>query len=186
MEAVEDPIGVIVGLITERDPSLDRAVIVKMAEGVVGGRSKRRRVAQALLDNPGVLADGRSPAPRAVADLLIALRAAGAVDSSPPACAERGRHLRTYQRRGEDWYCAVCGPAREPRAACGHVDLALGGEVQAAGDVIIEGGQVTRLTNNSGHYRPCGDGPMSAAISAFGTQGGFVVDPAVYLEVPFP
>jgi hypothetical protein len=120
-EALEDPIGVIVGLVARRDPALDRAMIAKVAEDVAGGRAKRRRVAQALLDNPSVLADGRSPAPRAVADLLIALRAAGAAGISPPACAECGKHLRTYQRRGEDWYCAVCGPAREPCAACGQL-----------------------------------------------------------------
>jgi hypothetical protein len=73
-EALADPIGVIVGLVTGREPSLDRTVIAKVTEDVAGGRSKRRRLAQALLDNPEVLADGRSPAPRAVADLLISLR----------------------------------------------------------------------------------------------------------------
>ena len=120
-EALEDPIGVIAGLISSRYPPLDQAVIVKVAEDVAGGRSKRRRLAQSLLDNPGVLADGRSPAPRAVADLLIALQAAGVTGISPPACAECGKHLRTFQRRGDDWYCAVCGPAREPCAACGKL-----------------------------------------------------------------
>jgi hypothetical protein len=120
-EAVEDPIGVIVGLVAGCDPALDRAVIAEVTENVAGGRSKRRRLAQALLDDPGVLADGRSPAPRAVGDLLIALRAAGSAGISPPACAECGKHLRTYQRRGEDWYCAVCGPVREPCAACGRL-----------------------------------------------------------------
>ena len=90
-------------------------------EEAAGGRAKSRRLAQALLDSPRVLADGRSPAPRAVADLLIALRKAGATRISPPVCAECGKQLRTFQRRGEDWYCAVCGPAREPCAACGKL-----------------------------------------------------------------
>jgi uncharacterized protein YidB (DUF937 family) len=119
-DALADPIGVIVGLVTGREPALDRAVIAKVAEDAAGGRAKRRRLAQALLDNPGVLADGRSPAPRAVADLLISLRRAGAVNISPPACAECGKQLRSYQRRGEDWYCSVCGPVREPCSACGQ------------------------------------------------------------------
>jgi hypothetical protein len=118
-EALEDPIGVITGLVAGRDPALDRAVIAKVAADVAGGRSKRRRLAQAMLDNPGVLADGRSPAPRAVADLLIALRAAGATGISAPACAECGKHLRTFQRRGDDWYCGVCGPVQESCASCG-------------------------------------------------------------------
>jgi len=120
-EALEDPIGVITGLVAGRDPALDRAVIAKVAGAVAGGRSKRRRLAQAMLDNPGVLADGRSPAPRAVADLLIALRAAGATGISAPACAECGKHLRTFQRRGDDWYCGVCGPVQESCAACGKL-----------------------------------------------------------------
>lgn len=55
-----------------------------------------------------------------VGDLLIALRKAGAVTISPPVCAECGKLLRTFQRRGEGWYCGVCGPVREPCAACGN------------------------------------------------------------------
>src|SRR5215472_7895627 len=118
-EVLGNPIGVIVSLVAERDPALDRAVITKAVEEVAGGRAKRRRLAQALLDKPDVLADGRSPAPRAAADLLIALRKAGAVTICAPACAECGKHLRSFQRRGEDWFCSACGPKREPCAGCG-------------------------------------------------------------------
>ncbi|MGH3449540.1 MAG: hypothetical protein ACRDQW_02215, partial [Haloechinothrix sp.] len=103
-EVLADPIGVIVDLVVGHDPSLDRAVISDVVEGVAGGRAKRRRLAQALLDKPRVLAQGRSPAPRAVADLLIALRKMGATRISPPVCAECGKQLRTFQRRGEHWY----------------------------------------------------------------------------------
>ena len=120
-DALADPIGAVVGLVAGREPSLDRAVIAKVAEDVAGGRAKRRRLAQAPLNNPGVLSDGRSPAPRAVADLLISLRRAGAVNISPPVCTECSKQLRSYQRRGEDWYCSVCGPVREPCSACGHI-----------------------------------------------------------------
>jgi hypothetical protein len=120
-DALADPIEVIVSLVAERDSAVDRAVITKAAEDAAGGRAKRRRLAQALLDNPEVLAEGRSPAPRAVADLLVALRKAGAANISPPVCAGCGKRLRTFQRRGENWYCGVCGPVREPCAACGQV-----------------------------------------------------------------
>jgi hypothetical protein len=120
-DALADPTGVIVSLVAERDPAMDRAVITKAVEDVAGGPAKRRRLAQSLLDNPEVLAGGRSPAPRAVADLLICLRKAGVVNISPPACSGCGKQLRTFQRRGEDWYCSVCGPVREPCAACGRV-----------------------------------------------------------------
>jgi hypothetical protein len=120
-QALADPIAVIVGLVADRDPTVDRALVADVVTDLAGGRAKRRRLAQALLDKPAVLADGRSPAPRAVADLLIALRKAGATNVSAPVCAECGKPLRTFQRRGEDWYCGVCGPVREPCGACGQL-----------------------------------------------------------------
>lgn len=53
-------------------------------------------LAQALVDRPVLLADGRFPAPRVVAELLIALRKAGGQHISLPVCAECGKHLRTF------------------------------------------------------------------------------------------
>jgi len=67
-----------------------------------------------------VLIDGRSPAPRVVANLLLVLREAGAVGISAPICAACGKQLRTFHRRGEDWYCATCGPQPRPCASCGQ------------------------------------------------------------------
>jgi hypothetical protein len=122
-DVIADPVGVAVGLVTDLEPGLDRAVVVGIVEGVAGGRAKRRRLAQALTARPGVLADGRSPAPRAVGDLLIALRRVGAVRVSPPVCSQCGKQLRTMQRRGEDWYCAVCGPKRVPCTGCRNVRI---------------------------------------------------------------
>lgn len=115
-----DPVGVVVDLLVATEPGLDRAAVEATVHGVAGGRAKRRRLARALLDRPGVLGDGRSPAPRVVGDLLIGLRAAGAANVSPPVCAGCGKPLRTLQRRGEDWYCGGCGPRREPCAGCGR------------------------------------------------------------------
>jgi hypothetical protein len=68
-----------------------------------------------------VFDDGRSPAPRAVADLPIALNKAGATGISPPICAECGKPLRSFDRRGQHWYCGVCGPCRESCVACGQL-----------------------------------------------------------------
>jgi len=90
------------------------AVVVDVVISVAGGRAKRRKLAQELSARPAVLTDGRSPAPRVIGDLLIALRRAGATVISPPVCAGCGKSLRTMQRRGQDWYCGVCGPRREP------------------------------------------------------------------------
>jgi hypothetical protein len=120
-EVLADPVGVITGLIAGAEPALARTTLEHVVIGVAGGRAKRRKIAQALTEQPSVLADGRSPAPRAVGELLIALRQAGATSISPPACAGCGRHLRTFQRRGQNWYCSVCGPVREPCAVCGNV-----------------------------------------------------------------
>jgi hypothetical protein len=97
-----------------KEVGLQRGACDGRAGAVAGGRAKRRKLAQAVTGRPAVLADGRSPAPRVVADLLIALVAAGAVTISPPLCAECGKALRTLQRRGEHWYCGACGPLREP------------------------------------------------------------------------
>jgi hypothetical protein len=101
-EVLADPIGVLVTMVARVEQSLDRSRIEELVRDVSGGRAKQRKLVQALAEMPAVLLDGRSPAPRAVADLLVALRAAGAVRISPPVCAECGKQLRTFQRRGED------------------------------------------------------------------------------------
>ena len=103
-----DPVGIAIALITSSEPGLDPALAEKAVMRVADGRAKRRKLTQALAGRPGVLADGKSPAPRVVGDLLIALRMAGAVVISPPVCVTCGKPLRTLQRRGEDWYCSVC------------------------------------------------------------------------------
>jgi hypothetical protein len=118
-EVIADPIGVVVDQVLRCEPGLERSAVVGVVEAVAGGRAKRRRLAQALLDRPAVLVDGRSPAPRGIGDLLIALNNAGATGISEPMCAGCSKQLRALQRRGEDWYCAVCGPRREPCAVCG-------------------------------------------------------------------
>lgn len=119
-EVLNDPVGVIVELVARREPTMERTRINDAVVGVAGGRAKRRRLAQALSERPAVLEDGKSPAPRVVGDLLLALRRAGAVAVSPPVCARCAKHLGSLQRRGEDWYCGVCGPRREPCGVCGN------------------------------------------------------------------
>ncbi len=115
-----DPLGAVADLVASVEPALERARIEEVVADVAGGRAKRRRLTQAMLDNPTLLIDGRSPAPRVAGDLLLALRRAGAAAVSPPICAECGKHLRSLQRRGQDWFCGVCGPVRERCAGCGN------------------------------------------------------------------
>src|SRR5664279_543798 len=117
---LDDPLGVVVGLIIEVEPGLDVAVVTGVVAAVAPGRNVRRRLARALAERPSLLTDGRSPAPRVVGSLLIALRQAGAVNISEPVCAGCGKQLRTMQRRGQDWYCSVCGPETLQCASCGR------------------------------------------------------------------
>jgi hypothetical protein len=117
--AISDPVGLITDLIITADPGLAPERIHSVVGTVAGGRAKARRLAAALATRPGVLLDGRSPAPRAVGELLGALRAAGATVISPPCCTACGKHLRTFTRKGQDWYCGPCEHRRAPCAGCG-------------------------------------------------------------------
>ncbi|MFT5584117.1 MAG: RHS repeat-associated protein, partial [Cognaticolwellia sp.] len=61
----------------------------------------------------------------------------------------------------------------------GHIDLAGGAAVQAAGEVKIVGGKIRMIDNSSGHYLPSGAGAQAAAEAAFqnagfGTTGTYV------------
>jgi hypothetical protein len=120
-EVLADPVGVVVDVVCGVEPALDRAAVGELVQRLAAGRVKRRRLAQALLDKPTLLTDGRSPAPRVVGNLLIALRKAGAQSISAPVCTDCGKQLRTLQRRGEDWYCGVHGPEAEECSGCGNI-----------------------------------------------------------------
>ena len=119
-EALADPVATVVSLVTAADPALGHDLVRRIVEQVGGGRSKRRRLAVELAGNPSVLATGRSPASKAVGDLMLALRAAGAAGISPPWCAGCGRRVTSMQRRGEHWYCAPCFVRPEVCAGCGN------------------------------------------------------------------
>ncbi|MFE5126375.1 hypothetical protein [Streptomyces sp. NPDC056669] len=119
--AVTDPVGLITDLVAEVERELGIETIQAVVTAVVGGRAKSRSLAKALAMRPAVLTDGRSPAPRAIGDLLIELRKAGASAIAPPVCAECGKKLRTLQRKGQDWYCSVCGQETAECNVCGSV-----------------------------------------------------------------
>jgi hypothetical protein len=122
--AVCDPVGLITELVAAPEPRLAAEQIRGIATAVAGGRAKSRRLASALAGRPAVLADGRSPAPRVVGDLLVALREAGARSVSPPRCARCGKQLTTFQRNGQDWYCSACGQqGAEPVPCAAGPDL---------------------------------------------------------------
>jgi len=86
-DILADPVGTAVALITGMEPGLGRESAEQAVTSVARGRAVRRRLAAALAERPGILADGRSPAPKVAGDLLLALREAGATVISPPVCA---------------------------------------------------------------------------------------------------
>jgi hypothetical protein len=115
-----DPVGTAVALITGIDPGLGREAAERAVTSVAKGRAVRRRLSAALAGRPGILADGRSPAPKVVGDLLLALREAGATVISPPVCAGCGKQLRTLSRLGQDWHCGGCARRDGRCSACGR------------------------------------------------------------------
>ena len=83
-QAVSDPIGVTVGLITGIEAGISYQAAEAVVVSIAGGRAKRRKLAQALAQRPTILTAGRAPAPRGGGDLLIAMVRAGASTSWPP------------------------------------------------------------------------------------------------------
>lgn len=120
-EVISDPVGVIAKLVCGLEPTLSPSVVEEVVKSLTTHRATRRRLARTLSDRPGLLTDGRSPAPRVAGELLVALTQAGATRISPPCCHTCGKHLRSFHRRGENWYCSPC--AREPVtcASCGKI-----------------------------------------------------------------
>jgi hypothetical protein len=116
-----DPVGAAVSVVAAAGPALAGETVRRVVERAGGGRAKSRRLAAALAADPSVLVTGRSPAPKAVGDLLLALRAAGAAGISPPRCAGCGREVTSMQRRGGHWYCSRCFDRPLACASCGNV-----------------------------------------------------------------
>jgi len=53
----------------------------------------------------------------------------------------------------------------------GHINLAQGGKVQAAGEAKFVNGELKYIDNRSGHYKPSGEEARTAALKAFENQG---------------
>lgn len=120
-EVLADPLGVVAGLVCRADPALQRDAVEDVVTAVAPGRAVRRRLAQALSDRPALLEDGASPAPRVAGELLVALGRLGSTSIAAPRCAGCNKALRSFQRRGEQWYCTPCAVAPVACAACGRL-----------------------------------------------------------------
>lgn len=64
----------------------------------------------------------------------------------------------------------------------GHIDLADGNDVLAAGETRIVNGEVVSINNASGHYRPHGGRAEAAALRAFRSVG-LRIAPGAYREI---
>ncbi|MBI3560322.1 MAG: hypothetical protein HY080_01200 [Gammaproteobacteria bacterium] len=53
----------------------------------------------------------------------------------------------------------------------GHIDLAQGRDVRAAGEAKFVNGELRSLNNNSGHYQPSGNSARDTALNAFENHG---------------
>lgn len=115
-----DPVGVVSAAVGNVDPGVSAVTVRRVVEQVGGGRAKRRRLAAAIVENPTVLMNGRSPAPSVVGEFLLALRAAGATGIAAPCCAGCDRLLGSFQRRGGDWFCSPCFRRPQACASCGN------------------------------------------------------------------
>jgi hypothetical protein len=120
--ALADPLGTIVRVIAELEPSLDTTVVAQVIAQVAAGRHKRRRLALALIADPTVLTDGRSTSPLVVQQLIWALKKRGARRVALGCCAVCGRPARLPYTRGAERVCSSCwrNSHRTRCARCGN------------------------------------------------------------------
>ncbi|MFF4952035.1 hypothetical protein ACWC2K_22975 [Streptomyces chattanoogensis] len=136
------------------------------APGAPGGRSHRTdsdRASYVLADEAPVLVRHDDDAPRDFPNRIAEDKPQWFQQISPgQALARSGNYAYVVLENGE----LVIG-----KRTAGHVSLAQGGRVLAAGEFTTKGGAVVRLDNKSGHYRPYGAHARKAAVDAFDRNG---------------
>ena len=117
---IADPVGVIVRLVAEADPAMSMEDIRSEVTRVAGGRAKRRRLAQAIHDEPSLLTTGGPPVSRAAGELLLGLRAAGSEMIAAPRCGGCGRSVSYLAGSAGGLICASCRDKPQSCAGCGE------------------------------------------------------------------
>ncbi|MEU9165810.1 site-specific integrase [Streptomyces sp. NPDC048424] len=116
-----DPAALTVDLVCRIEQHLSRDEIHRIVTGLTRDRAKQRRLARALAADPGLLTTGRPPAPRAVAELLVALRAAGAQAIAAPRCDRCDRPQNGLRRwASSSFRCTTCTARHGTCAGCGR------------------------------------------------------------------
>ncbi|MFF5956818.1 hypothetical protein [Streptomyces luteogriseus] len=96
----------------------------------------------------------------------------------------KARALRLHEATGRFVYVVLpSGELRVTRIGnyYGHIDLAQGQPVIAAGEIKLWQGNIKRINNMSGHYQPKGPQARTAAEKAF-RDAGFEVGEKTYNE----
>ncbi|WP_149827177.1 site-specific integrase [Streptomyces tailanensis] len=105
----EDPTQELIDLVVARDPGVDRATVEQALSGCSRQRAVRRRVAWAVLDQPGLLTGGGHTAPTpSVLAFINALVDAGATVVQRPGCARCGAPDRLRAKRDGQRICWRC------------------------------------------------------------------------------
>ena len=115
-EAVTDPVGLVVRLVSAVESSLGTEQIRDVVSRTAGGRAKRRRLARTLAQDPAVLTTGGPPVSWAVGQLLFGLRSAGATSIAAPRCAHCGCTVSYMISQGN----LVCSPCRDKPQTCAN------------------------------------------------------------------
>ena len=117
------PGAVIAGIVAGAEPALGQDDITAAVMRVAPSRAQQRRLAAALIEDPGLLISGRPEGPPQVELLIRVLQNNGARRLVLPRCAGCGQPRRLVQRDGILRICTSCDHLRrgtaEPCAICG-------------------------------------------------------------------
>jgi hypothetical protein len=109
---VTEPRPVIIDIVTVIDPTLTAAHIDGATTRVAPARAQRRRLAQALHEQPELLTSGRSDAPRAVDRLIDELLPLGTGRLVALRCARWHEPRELKARDGDRRICGRCDQRR--------------------------------------------------------------------------
>jgi hypothetical protein len=120
---LDDPDTLILTVVSDVEPDLDQAAVTAAIGQAATTRGQRRRLAQALRDDPDLLTSGHPGGPPQVERLIRALLGAGARHVAQPLCGHCHQPKPLTQRDGKIRICSNCDTLRrgaaEPCSRCG-------------------------------------------------------------------
>jgi hypothetical protein len=120
---LHDPDTLVATITSGVEPELTSAAVSSAIAQAAPSRAQRRRLAQALHEDPDLLTSGRPEGPPQVERLIRALQTAGARRLVRPRCGHCHQPKPLPQRDGEIRICSACDTRRrgaaEPCSRCG-------------------------------------------------------------------